>query len=263
MKHQHIVRLCLALLALTIGSLANVHAQHEFRALTPVEAAFYKSVNGTIKKAFPTQAGSLKLINVAEPEADTKTKSMLADHPINKGEYVLFYAFEYGKDVDEIKAASKLDDKIYAAQDKGDETKERELKEQLAKMVSEQRVYIDVAVNFGLINFNYVKDGIQTLSVKDAVAYRCLYAEDPMSNVPYLPGTYIGIGTFDAPKNSPYEEGGSGFFEVFAKKNSAYPDMSIQNVQIKIYAAPAIADQLIKQIDIASLKAMLGKKLVP
>jgi len=263
MNHQHFSRLCLVLFTLISVSLGSANAQHDFRALTPVEAAYYKRVNETIRKALPTQIGSLKLINVDEPEADTKTKSMLADHPLNKGEYVLFYSFEYGKDVDEIRMASKLDDQISEAQNNGNEAKERALMEQLVKLVAEQRVYIDVAVNFGLLNFNYVKGNVQTLSVKDAVAYRSLYTEEQTAKVPFIPGTFIGIGLYEAPKNMPYDGSEGGVFEVIAKQNKAYPDMSIQNVQIKIQGAPAIADQLIKQIDIAGLKTILGKKLVP
>jgi hypothetical protein len=263
MNLQHLLRLCLSLFILTAVSLATANAQHDFRALTPVEAAYFKKVNETIRKALPTQVSGLKLVNVDEPEADTKTKSMLADHPINKGEYVLFYSFEYGKDVDEIRMAAKLDDPIYEAQNNGDEAKERTLMEQLSKLVSEQRIYIDVAVNFGLLNFNYVKGNVQTLSVKDAVAYRSLYAEEQAARVPFIPGTYIGIGSYEAPKNMPYDGSEGGVFEVIAKKSQGYPDMSIKNVQIKIQGAPAIADQLIKQIDIAGLKAILGKKLMP
>lgn len=259
---QHRFRLFLTLLLLTATTLVG-NAQHDFRALTPIEAAYYKNVNEVIRKTLPTQISGLQLVHADEPEADTKTKSMLADHPINKGEYVLFYSFAYGKEVDEIRMASKLDEQINEAQNDGDEAKERALMEQLTKLVAEQRVYVDVAVNFGLLNFNYVRGNVQTLSVKDVVAYRSLYAEEPTASVPFIPSTFIGIGSYEASRNMPYDGNERGVFEVIAKQQSGFPDMSIQNVQIKIQGAPALADQLIKQLDLAGLKAMLGKKLVP
>jgi hypothetical protein len=187
---------------------------------------------------------------------------MLSDHPVNKGDYTLFYSFEFGKTIDDIRLQSKLDIKIQQAVNDNDETKERELMEKLARLVAEQRCFIDVSVNFGLLNFNYNKGPVQPLTIKDAVAYRCQFAEDPMSNVPYVVGTYVGIGTYEAAKDAPYEGAEGGVFEVVANKNEAFPDMSIQDVQIKIQAAPAIADQLIKQIDITALKKLLGKKLL-
>ena len=46
-------------------------------------------------------------------------------------------------------------------------------------------------------------------------------------------------------------------------KAPAGKELTIENVVFRIYTAPALADQLIKHMDITGVKAILGKKLVP
>lgn len=261
MNHQRRLYYVLGVLLFVMTSISPVFAQ-SFRTLTPIESAYFKKVNDIIRKALPTQIGSMKLIQVGEPETDTKEKHIISDHALNKGPYVLMYDFEYGKTIDDIQAASKLDVAINNALNDGNEAKERELKEKLAKLVGEQRCYIDVLVNFDLLNFNYTKGKVESIPVKDAVAYRSLFAEDNTSAVPYVVGTFLGIGEFKSAKDQPYEGNEGGVFEVEAKK-PAGKELTIDNVVFRIYGAPSIADQLIKQLDIAGLKAVLGKKLIP
>lgn len=111
-------------------------------------------------------------------QALTPKKSLLGDHARNKGPYRFGYSVEYGKTVDDIRAASNIDDAISKTVNEGNETKERELNQKLAQLVLEQRIQIDVMVNYELLNFNYTNGKVEPLPVHEAVAYRSKYAED-------------------------------------------------------------------------------------
>ncbi|ANE52393.1 hypothetical protein [Flavisolibacter tropicus] len=261
MNHQRCLHYVLGLLLLVITSFSPVCAQ-DFRVLTPVESAYFKKVNDIIRKTMPTQIGTMKLVQMDLVDASTTEKTMLAEHPKNKGPYRLGCSIEYGKTIDQVKTDSKLEEAINKALNDGNEAKERELNDKMSQVVSEQRCRVDIMINYDLLNFNYVKGKVIPMPIKDAVAYRSLFTEDVGEGVTYLIGTYVGVGEFKAAKNQPFEGTDGGVFEAEAKKE-ATEEMTIENVVFRIYAAPAIADQLIKQMDIAGLKAILGKKLTP
>ncbi|HEY5798622.1 MAG TPA: hypothetical protein VIT92_00300 [Burkholderiaceae bacterium] len=257
---RHQILRFFALIACAVALPVQIaHAHGSLRKATQAETAHLRNVEAALKKAFSRQAGSLKLYEASD---DTHSaQQMDSRRAVDKGLYSQWLSFEYGKSVDDIRAQSGLESKLAQAAEQGNAAKEQALREQLAQLAAAQRCLIEVGVNHGVLDFTYEKGKVDTVPVAGAVAYRSAYATDTTSSLPYLTGTFIGLGPFGGAKNTPYDGNPGGTFEVQAAENKGAPAFSVQNILIRIYAAPAVADQVIKQIDLNALRALLGKKV--
>lgn len=253
MKIKFILAACLFVLPFQ-----HAAAHGSFRKLSANEITHFRKVEAMFKALPPKQVGALKLIDTGG-EFDAKSAMLDEKHAQDKGVYTQWYAFEYGKYLDDIKSSSGLEDKISQA---SGTPKEQALREQLAQLVANQRLHVEIGVNHGMLNFNFMKGQVETLAVPGVVAYRARYMEDPSNDVPYVTGTVLGIGPFGAPRTVPYDGNPGGVFEVAARDARGAPDFTIQSILVRIYGAPALADQFLKQLDMNALRGMIGKRIL-